>query len=449
MNSEMVERLSAPVPRYTSYPTAPHFHQGIGEDNYRAWLRDLPRDDGVSVYIHIPFCDKLCWFCGCHTKQINRYDPIPVYLKAVEREIELFSEAAGFAPRLRQLHLGGGSPSMLREGDLARLRESLEKYFEIETDAQISVEVDPSDLAGETYSGLEAFAITRASIGVQDFDERVQQAINRPQSFEQTRLAVEGLRRAGAGSVNIDALYGLPFQTVETVGKSTELVASLNPDRIALFGYAHVPWMKKHQNMIPEEALPGSVERFEQAQAAADILEAHGYAAIGIDHFSKPGDALSVAAQEGRLRRNFQGYTDDPCQTLVGLGASSIGMLGQGYVQNETPTGNYMRLVSDGHLPVSRGVALTLDDHMYRDVIEQLMCQFEFRLTWLRGRHGERVSAVARQISERMEADPDGLADFDGDMFSVRPDARPFTRVVASWFDARMHDNEARYSAAI
>ena len=443
------KRLTASVPRYTSYPTAPHFHQGVGESDVRGWLEKLPGDDSVSVYIHIPFCDRLCWFCGCHTKQINRYDPIPTYLKAVEFELALVREAIGFAPRLRQLHLGGGSPSMLRRTDLKRLRETMEKSFRLEPDAAVSIEIDPSDLTGEMYSGFEAFGITRASIGVQDFDPRVQEAINRPQTFEQTAASVDALRRIGVKSLNIDALYGLPYQSVDTVAKSIEQVASLSPDRIALFGYAHVPWMKKHQNMIPDNALPGPDDRLAQARVAAEILVSRGYVQIGIDHFARPLDTLAVAAAAGRLRRNFQGYTDDPCPTLLGIGASSISRLPQGYVQNETATGNYMRCVSEGKLPAVRGIELTPDDEMHADVIEQLMCQFGFSLSWLRMRHGRRAQAIVQRISEVQSADEDGLTEFDGERFMIRPSARHSTRIVASWFDARLHSNNSRYSVAV
>jgi len=443
------KRLSTPVPRYTSYPTAPHFHAGIGEAHYRDWLGALPQDEGISLYIHIPYCDRLCWFCGCHTKMIQRYDPIPIYLKSVAEEIALVRQALGFAPRLRQLHLGGGSPSLLRGPDLMRLREGLESHFRLDATTSISMEIDPSDVVGSDFSDLKRFGVTRASIGVQDFDARVQTAINRPQSFEQTRAAVEGLRGIGIGSVNIDALYGLPYQSVETVERSMEQVISLAPDRVALFGYAHVPWVKTHQKMIPEDAMPGAPERLAQARAATGLLCDAAYIPIGIDHFARPGDGLATAAAANRLRRNFQGYTDDPCGTLIGLGASSIGRLPAGYVQNETPTGTYMRQIADGHLPIARGIELTAEDRLNSDIIEDLMCRFETRVSDARNRHGALAGALAQRMQALVAADGDGLVLFDGDCFAIRPDARAFTRTVASWFDARLQDNNARYSVAV
>ncbi len=447
--ADLVRRLSAPVPRYTSYPTAPHFHDDIGQIQYLDWLSGLPDTEEISLYIHIPFCDRMCWFCGCHTKQINRYDPIPPYISAIRKELDLVREAIGFMPTLRRVHLGGGSPSMLRREDLEALRNTIHRHFRLTQDSEVSIEIDPSDLAGEEFDAYRAFGITRASIGVQDFDERVQAAINRPQTFEQTARTVEGLRRIGVGSVNVDALYGLPYQTEETISDSIEKVRSLNPDRIALFGYAHVPWMKSNQKLIPEQALPDALERLHQANTASDMLQEGGYVPIGIDHFAKPEDALAIAASEGRLHRNFQGYTDDACSSLVGIGASSIGRLPAGYIQNETATGNYMRQVAAGHLPVARGIELTDEDKLNADIIEQLMCQYSFAISSLRASHGAQADTLAARIKDALSADPDNLANFDGDTFWVQPQSRAFVRTVASWFDARMQEKAARYSMAV
>ena len=447
--ADLVRRLSAPVPRYTSYPTAPHFHDDIGEVQYRDWLSSLPENEEISLYIHIPFCDRMCWFCGCHTKQINRYDPVPPYISAVRQELYLVREAIGFSPALRRIHLGGGSPSILQRDDLEALRKTIHRHFRLMPDTEVSIEIDPSDLSGEEFDAYRAFGITRASIGVQDFDGRVQSAINRPQTFEQTARTVEGLRQIGVRSINIDALYGLPYQTVGTITDSINKVRSLNPDRIALFGYAHVPWMKPNQKLIPETALPDALERLQQANAASDMLQEGGYIPIGIDHFAKPEDTLALAAGEGRLHRNFQGYTDDACSSLVGIGASSIGRLPAGYIQNQTATGNYMRLLAAGQLPVSRGIELTDEDRLNADIIEQLMCQYSFAISELGNRHGEQADTLAERIAAALDADQDNLAKFDGDVFQVQPQSRAFVRTVAAWFDARMHEKAARYSMAV
>ena len=447
--ADIVSRLSAPVPRYTSYPTAPHFHDGVGEAEYRNWLGQLPESDGLSLYVHIPFCDRMCWFCGCHTKQINRYDPIPPYLSAVRQEIGLLREAIGFSPVLNRVHLGGGSPSMLRRDDLEALRSTIDTHFRLHENTEISIEIDPSDLTGEEFEAYKAFGVTRASIGVQDFDERVQKAINRPQTFKQTAAVVEGLRGVGVRSLNIDALYGLPYQTEETVSHSIEQVRTLEPDRVALFGYAHVPWMKPNQKLIPEVALPDPLARVRQANAASDILQDGGYMPIGMDHFALPQDSLAIAATEGRLRRNFQGYTDDPCATLLGIGTSSIGRLPAGYTQNDTATGNYMRAVASGRLPVSRGIELTDEDKLHADIIENLMCRYSFSISALRGDHGSLTDQIVSHIQDALDADTYDLAEFDGDTFRIRPHGHGFVRTVASWFDTRMKQKAARYSMAV
>ena len=447
--ADLVAHLSAPVPRYTSYPTAPHFHDGVGEADYRNWLGRLPKQQGVSLYIHIPFCDRMCWFCGCHTKQVNRYDPIPPSLHAVGQEVSLLREAIGFSPVLNRLHLGGGSPSMLRREDLEGLRACIEAQFQLDDRTEISIEIDPSDLSGEEFESYRAFGVTRASIGVQDFDERVQKAINRPQTFEQTAAVVEGLRKVGVRSLNIDALYGLPHQTEATVSRSIEQVRTLQPDRVALFGYAHVPWMKPNQKLIPEAALPDALARVRQAKVASDILQAGGYLPIGMDHFALPQDSLTIAAAQGRLHRNFQGYTDDACTTLLGVGASSIGRLSDGYVQNETATGNYMRAVAKGQLPVSRGITLTDEDKLHGDIIENLMCRYSFAISALRADHGSLSDRIVPYIRQALDADPYDLADFDGETFRILPHGHAFVRTVASWFDTRMKQKQARYSMAV
>ena len=447
--ADIVSRLSAPVPRYTSYPTAPHFHGGVGGVDYRNWLGQLPEHEGLSLYIHVPFCDRMCWFCGCHTKQINRYDPIPPYLSAVGQEIVLLREAIGFSPVLNRVHLGGGSPSMLRRDDLDMLRNTIDTHFRLHEGTEISIEIDPSDLSGEEFEAYKAFGVTRASIGVQDFDERVQKAINRPQTFMQTAAVVEGLRGVGVRSLNIDALYGLPYQTEETISHSIEQVQTLEPDRVALFGYAHVPWMKPNQKLIPEAALPDAPARVRQANVASGILQDGGYLPIGMDHFALPQDSLAIAATEGRLRRNFQGYTDDPCATLLGVGASSIGRLPSGYIQNETATGNYMRTVASGQFPVSRGIKLTDEDRLHADIIENLMCRYSFSISALRGDHGSLTDQIAAHIQDALDADIYDLADFDGDRFWIQPHGHGFVRTVASWFDTRMKEKAARYSMAV
>ncbi|MCB1465224.1 MAG: oxygen-independent coproporphyrinogen III oxidase [Nitratireductor sp.] len=451
--ADPVRLFSAPVPRYTSYPTAPHFHDGahggVDAAAYRGWLGEIGPDTPVSAYVHVPFCDRLCWFCGCHTKQTLRYDPVQRYLQVLHREVELVGEAAGKPLKLSELHLGGGSPSMLRAHDLAALGETLRRHFDFTPDARISVEIDPNDVTADTVEGFKALGMNRASIGVQDFDPRVQETINRIQTFEDTRRVVEMLREAGIASMNIDALYGLPHQSLESLEKTIEQVISLNPDRIALFGYAHVPWMKTHQRMIEETSLPDIDARYAQARLAEQKLRDAGYVAIGIDHFARPEDSLARAADEGRLRRNFQGYTDDPCEVLIGLGASSIGRLPQGYVQNIAATGNYMATVERGELPVAKGIVLSEDDSMRARVIEWLMCEFAFSAARLREAFGAMAETIIEEADARVAADTHGFFRKQCERYVITPEGQPFARTIASWFDAYLGRGKARHSSGV
>ena len=284
-SSDLIKKYAAPVPRYTSYPTAPHFNENVGAQQYAKWLEAMKLGTPVSLYIHIPFCDRLCWFCGCHTKHTRKYEPVREYLEVLYKEFDLLGSIIGDKAQIKQLHLGGGSPSMLLPEDLAILKSNLTKNFNFSDDAEISIELDPSDIDDNILSGLAQFGMTRASIGVQDFAEDVQKAINRPQTFEDTKFVANALRDLGINSLNIDALYGLPLQTQSGLRDTLTQILSLKPDRIALFGYAHVPWMKKHQQLILESTIPGLDERFAQARMAEKYLCENGYEQIGIDHF--------------------------------------------------------------------------------------------------------------------------------------------------------------------
>jgi oxygen-independent coproporphyrinogen-3 oxidase len=437
------------VPRYTSYPTAPHFTDQDGLTIARSRIESLPDDEAISLYLHIPFCDRLCWFCGCHTKHTLKYAPVEAYLGALIKEMATVRATAGRRLRLAQVHLGGGSPSMLRQPDFIRLSSALRREFEVCDDTEISVEIDPSDVTEETLEGLVALGVTRASVGVQDFSEAVQEAINRPQTFEQTRDVIAALRATGMHSLNIDALYGLPLQTEERLVSTIDQVLSLAPDRIALFGYAHVPWLKKHQTLIRDEDLPGTMERFHHAALAADRIAAAGYDRIGIDHFAKPGDTMGIAAREGRLFRNFQGYTTDACRTLIGLGASSISSYGDAYVQNIVPTSQYEKTVLDGRLSAMRGVKLTLDDRIRAYMIERLMCDFAFSFDALEEKFGYAARSYIAEARLVAANDRFGLCDASSNRFAIRDEARPFTRIVASFFDAYLDNGTVRYSKAV
>lgn len=444
----LIERLSAPVPRYTSYPTAPHFHAGVDARTYERWLSEIAPQATLSLYLHVPYCDRLCWFCGCHTRHTLRYRPVADYLKALIGEIGWVGARLAGRGRVTAIHLGGGSPTMLAPTDLARLGDSLRHAFAVSPQAEISIEIDPNGLGADRIAAMAAFGLTRASVGVQDFDPRVQRAINRPQSFGQTRAVIDALRAHGVRSVNVDALYGLPHQTLASIGRTMGRVLALAPDRVALFGYAHVPWIKAHQRMIDEAALPGTVARFRQAAAAGARLVAAGMVPVGMDHFARRGDSLALAAEAGTLRRNFQGYTADDAEVLIGLGASAIGRLPQGYVQNLVATGGYLEAVRAGGGAVAKGFALGEDDRLRAHVIERLMCRFSVTRAELAARSpgGAALFDLAREIAA---GDEDGLATVSGGTFSITDRGRPFVRSIAARFDAYLGAGTARHSAAV
>lgn len=446
---DLLTKYSTAVPRYTSYPTAPHFHSGIDCGKYSQWLSGLAAGQSISLYIHIPYCDRLCWFCACHTRHTLKYAPIKTYLEALYIEIEQIGARVSKEARVVEVHLGGGSPTMLRPEDMVELMSRLRDHFSFDDKVEISVEMDPNDLDEGRFDALAAIGLTRASLGVQDFDPQVQKAINRIQTFEQTKSVVEAVRARGATSVNCDILYGLPHQTVETLRSTVDDILSLAPDRVALFGYAHVPWMKKHQTMIAEESLPDVQQRFQQMSSAAQMLCAAGYQAIGIDHFALPDDSMAFAAREGRLRRNFQGYTTDAADALIGLGASSISQLPQGYVQNMAATGEYQRMVKAEGLAAIRGIALSPDDRARAAVIEQIMCEFGFSFAELRQAFPEEAELIITEAKVFSASDRDGLSRIENDYFALTSFGRTLARSVASVFDCYLANGKARHSIAV
>lgn len=449
MNIDLLHKYSGAVPRYTSYPTAPHFHEGIDNTTYRGWLGALGHRNRLSLYVHIPYCDRLCWFCACHTKHTLKYEPIAIYLEALKQEIAAVGALVSPDAVVSAVHFGGGSPTMLDPQDMQDLMDCLRRHFTFGLAPEISVEMDPNDLDDSRYDALAAIGMSRASLGVQDFDDKVQKTINRIQSFEQTKSVVDAVRARGVHSVNCDILYGLPFQTCETLKTTVDQIVSLAPDRIALFGYAHVPWMKKHQSLIPEHALPDVAERYRQMTMAGEMLRHAGYSQIGIDHFARPTDTLSQAAQAGALRRNFQGYTTDTADALIGLGASSIGRLPQGYVQNMVATGEYQRMVGEGGLAAVKGIELSQDDHLRSHVIERLMCDFSIDLSDLQHRFGKVSHSVRDQAQQFAAGDRDGLVRLDADIFAVTEVGRPFVRNIAAIFDTYLGNGRGRHSVAV
>jgi oxygen-independent coproporphyrinogen III oxidase len=450
----LAEALARPVPRYTSYPTAPQFTTAVGPATYAGWLAGIAPDAPLSLYLHLPYCRRMCWYCACHTRVANDYDPVARTRDGLLREIatvrrHLDAPHLGTRRRVSQIHWGGGTPTILAPEDFRRLDETLRAAFDVDGRTEIAVEIDPRTLPPEMVDALAASGVTRVSFGVQDFDPDVQRAINRIQSFETTRDAIQALRRAGVGSVNLDLLYGLPRQTVASVRATIEQTLALAPDRIALFGYAHVPWMKAHQQMIRTGELPGPVERWQQAAAAAEALTAAGYVAIGIDHFARPDDKLARAAAAGTLHRNFQGYTTDDTLHLVGLGASSISALPVGYAQNVTDVKAWLDRVESDTLATARGVAIDAADRLRAEVIERIMCDLAVDLAAVAARHGTDAGALADTFPALESLARDGIAEIDGAVIRVTEGARPLARLVAAAFDAYLDNGRGKHSAAV
>ncbi len=449
MQNSLLSKYSGAVPRYTSYPTAPHFHEDIDCGKYAQWLQAITGKERISLYIHVPYCDRLCWFCACHTKHTLKYEPIAIYLESLKKEIAAVGALVSRDAAVTAVHFGGGSPTMVRPDDLVDLMAALRSAFRFADDVEISVEMDPNDLDEPRYDALAAIGMTRASLGVQDFHPEVQKAINRIQTFEQTRGVVEAARARNVRSVNCDILYGLPHQTETTVAETVKDILSLAPDRIALFGYAHVPWMKKHQTMIKEGVLPGLEERFAQMSLAASMLVSAGYEPVGIDHFALPSDRMAIAAREGRLRRNFQGYTDDAAEALIGLGASSIGQLPQGYVQNMPATGEYQRMADAGGLTAVRGIAVSDDDRLRRRVIEEIMCRFTVSFPELRSEFGNAVDDIVAEARAFAHSNQDRICLIEDDRFVITEAGRPFARTIAAVFDSYLSNGKGRHSIAV
>jgi oxygen-independent coproporphyrinogen III oxidase len=445
-DTELLKRADERLPRYTSYPTAPHFTPLIGADTYAAWLDTLDAQLPISLYLHVPFCEQLCHYCGCHTTVANSSDRIAHYAQLLIRELELVADAIGRRQTVSHIHWGGGTPSALAADDFLMISRKIGDRFVIADDAEIAVEIDPRHLSESHLRAFAAAGVNRASLGVQDFDPTVQQAIGRIQSFGQTARAVGALRRIGVGSISFDLMYGLPYQTAQSVAKSVATALDLNPSRVSLFGYAHVPWMKKHQQLIPADTLPGSAERLAQVRTAEAELAGAGYVAIGLDHFALPDDPLAVAFAAGRLHRNFQGYTTDAAPALIGLGASSIGFLPQGYVQNSPNLKLYREAIERGGFATARGFALSDEDRLRRSIIERLMCDLAVDLADCTTDARTDFSPELAQLSDLAA---DGLVTVEGTAITIPDAMRPFVRKVASVFDTHLRSSQMRHSRAV
>ncbi|MEY3961153.1 MAG: oxygen-independent coproporphyrinogen oxidase [Pseudomonadota bacterium] len=439
--------FDARVPRYTSYPTAPHFAGGVGPGNFVNWIEGIAEGSEISLYLHVPFCRRLCWFCACRTQGTSSDAPVLAYAKVLKAEIALLKRHLPRGVRLSRLHWGGGTPTLLAPDSMRELAAAVFDAVPMAEGAEFSVEIDPNEIDAARLDALAAAGMNRASIGVQDFDPEIQKTIGREQSYELTKQVADMIRNRGIASLNADILYGLPFQTRARISDSVQKLLTLNPDRVALYGYAHVPWMSRRQQMIPSDAMPTPQERLALFETARQLFTWDGYDEIGIDHFARPTDSMAKAARAGTLRRNFQGYTDDTAPVLVGLGASSISRFPQGFAQNVSGTADYTRAIRDGGFSTHRGHVFTGEDVMRARIIEALMCDFRVsRAEILAGFDvtPERLDALLRSAAEGFAS----MVKLDAEGLTILPEGKPLTRMIARAFDA-YDQTKAQHSAAI
>jgi len=445
VSPEILERYNQPGPRYTSYPTAPEWEDDFGPDDARQAFLDANRAGvpaPVSLYFHIPFCESLCLYCGCNVVITRNHEGSHAYLSALKKEMDLVSGEVSRSRRVEQLHWGGGTPTYLTPEQIESVYEHIGKLFSIADDAEISVEVDPRVTTPAHFRALRGAGFNRVSLGIQDFDPLVQKTVHRIQSYEDTQRLFDDCRSLGFESINVDLIYGLPYQTVESFRRTLDLIISLNPDRIALFSYAHVPWLKKQQGSFAGH-LPNATEKFRIFSDAVLRFTEGGYRYIGLDHFARPEDELCSAQQDRTLHRNFQGYTTRRGCDLYAMGVSSISSTGDAYVQNWRDLKNYYEATEAGHLPTMRGIRVSGEDKLRRAVINRILChtvvvksevEAEFGINFDEHFSGE------LELLRRLENDE--LVRLSSDRIQIEPLGRIFIRNVAMVFDAYLQSSE-------
>lgn len=453
-SAELLRKYCKAGPRYTSYPTAPYFHHSFGpaqwEDELRA-SQDRGRD--LSLYVHIPFCDTLCYYCGCNMIATKDYGKAESYLTVLFREIDRVVALTNTTRKVRQLHWGGGTPTYLKPADMRCLYEHLAYRFTLADDAEIGCEMDPRELTREHVSTLRQCGFNRVSLGVQDLDDRVQQAVNRVQPETLIRAVYGWVREEGFASVNFDLMIGLPHQTPASFEQTLDKVIDMAPDRFAVFNYAHVPWMKKHQKLIVEETLPQLEQRLALQKLTLEKLTAAGYVYIGMDHFARPDDELVKAQRTKTLYRNFQGYTTHKDCDILAFGVSAISQTEEVYAQNVKMLSTYRDRVNGGSLPVERGLRITHEDRLRRAAITQIMCDLELNKVAFGAAWGVDFDRYfAQGLEELKEMEDDGLVVLTPGRIRVTEAGRMFLRNIAMVFDAYLHQQAAdmpRYSRTI
>ena len=450
ISKEILQQFDVPGPRYTSYPTADRFVEAYGEAQYLHSLQERrasPRGmmSPLSIYVHIPFCASLCYYCACNKIITSNYQKAIDYLDDLQREVELLIPHLGQGQAVSQIHLGGGTPTFFKDKELLELVNLLKSAFQWQLNGEFAIEVDPRTVDIERLHNLWAMGFNRLSLGIQDFDPQVQHAVHRVQNVEQVHALMQAARAIGFGSINLDLIYGLPLQTQASWQRTLHAVLQLRPDRLAIYGYAHLPARFKPQRHIQVESLPSASQKTSMLEMALEQLQDAGYVYIGMDHFALPDDSLSVAKRQGRLHRNFQGYSTRPDGDLLGLGVSAIGSMGSSYVQNAKLIDDYSDLLQHGKLPVVKGIGLTRDDLARRSIIMALMCQGRVELADIEQSHLLEFSTYF--ASELMQLDAfakQGLIEFDSRVITVTATGWYLVRAIAMVFDKYVQSDEKR-----
>lgn len=452
---ELMHKYSQAGPRYTSYPTAPEWKSGYEEADYKKLLARMKgyEDEPIAMYIHIPFCEERCLYCACNVTVRNDHSVADRYLDHLEKEIKLVSGYLGFKPKVQQLHWGGGTPTYLSPVQIIRLMKVLNDHFDINyLSGELAVEVDPVVTTAEHIQTLADEGFTRFSFGVQDFDKKVQEAVRRVQTFEDTAKLIQEARNSGAKSINIDLIYGLPHQTRESFQETLNKALMLSPDRVAMFSYAHVPWMHKHQQVLEQHPRPDADLKMELLIQAREFFEKNGMFLIGLDHFSKPEDELYDALNEGTLKRNFMGYTVMEAENILAFGNSSIGYLLGSYIQNDRTLKGYEEKLDAGLLPVETGYKMTKDDFVRKTAIMEIMIAFVIFYDDFKRKTGtEFLTYFAKELAEMKDMFDDGMVRLFPDRFVVTDKGELFLRNIAMRFDKFLSDKqtEKRFSSTV
>jgi len=443
VDEELILRMAKPGPRYTSYPTAPEWSDEFGEADARAALQraSVRTEEPLSLYVHLPFCERRCLFCGCTVEITRNYDRVERYLDALDVEIGRVAELLGERRGVLQLHLGGGTPTHLDPGQLRRLYGMIASRFEVADDAEVSIEVHPHVTTHEQIDTLAELGFNRVSMGVQDLDERVQEVVHRFQTTAETEDLVAHCRTRGIGGINLDLMYGLPEQTEATFSKTIDTIARMRPDRLAVYAYAHVPWLKKTQTVLEQYAMPDPALRARLFSRGIDQLAEVGYEVIGLDHFALPSDSLHQALGNGTLHRNFMGYTTYPAAEMVSFGMSAIGDAGGSFLQNARTTKEWHELVEGGGLATVRGMRRSAEDDLRREVIQSLMCRMHLDLDEIESRFGP--VDFTKEWRELEPLAEEGLCTISERRVEVLPRGRIFLRHLAMVFDAYLTKKRA------